>query len=297
MELNEKLREIRIQNNMSQEQLAEKLHVTRQTVSKWEQGINQPDIYTLKQYSQLFGVSLDELVGDAKQVKCPAEKRRVASKIIFLISTLLYIFCVILVFVLWRFVQDTIPMHWDIHGNVDRYGNKVEMLMHLLPLTVLYAISLCTFLVGRKNLGKPLPNLTTVSFVVIFSIVLAAQISYCIFMLCITAEYILAENIISYIYCIGGDLIFVVAIATHPKITPQNSIMGMRTNFTLTNPEAWEKVNNVSSICLAVAALTIIAINVIFISLWVALASTATLLVAVAIAYIYHEVVRRKMSD
>ena len=48
MELNEKLKELRIRSNMSQEQLAEQLHVTRQTVSKWEQGINQPDIYTLK---------------------------------------------------------------------------------------------------------------------------------------------------------------------------------------------------------------------------------------------------------
>ena len=67
MEYKEKLRELRVQNNMSQEQLAELLHVTRQTVSKWEQGVNQPDIYTLKQYSQIFGVSLDELVGDIEK--------------------------------------------------------------------------------------------------------------------------------------------------------------------------------------------------------------------------------------
>ena len=113
MEYNEKLKELRMQNNMSQEQLAEQLHVTRQTVSKWEQGINQPDIYTLKQYCAIFNVSLDELVGDIEKSPRHAQRRVKASKIIFLISTLLYIFTILLVVVLWRFLQDTLPMHWD----------------------------------------------------------------------------------------------------------------------------------------------------------------------------------------
>ena len=297
MELNEKLRELRIRSNMSQEQLAEQLHVTRQTVSKWEQGINQPDIYTLKQYSTIFGVSLDELVGDVSQTTNAANKRRKASKIIFLISTLLYIFSAMLIFVLWRFVQDTVPMHWDISGNIDRYANKVELLIHLLPLTVLYVISLITFLTGKKNLGKPLPNLATVSFVVIFSIVLSVQISYLIFMLCVTAEYLITDTLLQFIYCVIGAFVFVIGIATHPKITPQNTIIGMRTNFTLTNRVAWNKTNTLASICIPVAALIMIAINMIFSKLWITLTSPLILLVAAAIVYIYEEILKHKMKN
>ena len=297
MQYYEKLKELRMQNNMSQEQLAEQLHVTRQTVSKWEQGINQPDIFTLKQYATIFNVSLDELVGDVEQAKNPANKRRVASKIIFLISTLLYVFCVIIVFTLWRFLNDTIPMHWNIQGNVDRYANKVEILIYLIPLSALYIMALSTFLIGKKNIGKPLPNLTTVSFIVIFSTVLAAQIGFLIFLLCVNSEHIPTDNIMSFIYCVIGDLIFVVGIATHPRITPQNTIMGMRTNLTLTNVEAWNKINNVSSICMAVTALIMIAINMIFVQFWVALASPLLLLITVALVFIYHEVLRSKIKN
>ena len=297
MEYNEKLRELRVQHNMSQEQLAEQLHVTRQTISKWEQGINQPDIYTLKQYSQIFGLSLDELVGDVTKATNSANKRRRASNIMFLICTLLYIFSVIFVFVLWRFLQDTIPMHWDINGNIDRYGNKAEVLIHLLSLTVLYVTALGTFLIGKRNLGKPLPNLETASFLVIFSTVLAAQIGYLIFTLCIHAKYLIAENMMSFIYCLMSDLIFVIGIATHPKITPQNAIMGMRTNFTLTNAEAWKKINNVSSVCMAVTALIMIAINMIFVQFWVALASPLLLIVTVTVVFIYHEILKNKMCN
>ena len=296
MEYNEKLKNLRIQNNMSQEQLAEQLHVTRQTVSKWEQGINQPDIYTLKRYSQIFEISLDELVGDVKQVNNSADRRRKASKIIFLISTLLYIFCVLLVVILWRFVEDTLPMHWDINGNIDRYGNKAEIFLYLVPLTVLYVISLGTYLAGKKNLGKPLPNLATISLVVVFSIVLAAHICYLIFILCITAGYLLTDSLMSFICCLVGGLLFVIAIATHPKITPQNTIMGMRTNFTLTNDEAWKKINNVASICMAVAALAMIAMNMLFVQFWVALTSPLILIIAVSIVFVYHEILRKKMK-
>ncbi|MCH5156867.1 MAG: helix-turn-helix domain-containing protein [Clostridiales bacterium] len=296
MEYNEKLRELRIQNNMSQEQLAEQLHVTRQTVSKWEQGINQPDIYTLKQYATIFNITIDELVCDVeRQDNKPEIKRHKASKILFLISTLLYIFSVLVVFILWRFLQDTIPGHYNVDGVIDRYANKAEILLHLISLTVLYAISLSTFLIGKKNLGKPVPNLSTVSYIVIFSTVLAAQIGYLIFMMCLYVPCLIQDSVMSFIYCMVGDLIFVMGIATHPSITPQNTVLGMRTNFTLTNVEAWKKINNVSSICMAVSALIMITINMIFVQFWVALASPAILIITLVAVFIYHEVLRKQM--
>ena len=296
MEYNEKLKELRVSSNMSQEQLAEQLHVTRQTVSKWEQGVNQPDIYTLKQYATLFNVSLDELVGDGIDVKNPSAKRRKTSKILFLISTLFYIFSVMLVFVLWRFLQDTIPAHYNILGEVDRYGNKAEVLLHLISVTVLYAIALITFVQGRKNLGSALPSLCSVSFVVLFSVVLAMQIGYLTFVICFSAKYLMTDRWLQFVYCVIGALVFVIGIATHPKITPQNNILGVRTGFTLTNSEAWDKTNKMASICMPVAALLMIAVNMLATRLWLTLASTATLLIAAAVVYIYQAVLKNKLE-
>lgn len=62
MTLGEKIKELRIKNNLSQEDLASKLNVSRQAISKWEQDITLPDTNNLIMLSKLFGITLDELV-------------------------------------------------------------------------------------------------------------------------------------------------------------------------------------------------------------------------------------------
>ena len=52
----------RTEKGMNQEQLAERLHVTRQAVSNWETGKTQPDIETLTQLAECFGVSVEQLI-------------------------------------------------------------------------------------------------------------------------------------------------------------------------------------------------------------------------------------------
>lgn len=53
---------LRKQSNLTQEELAKKLHVTRQTVSTWETGKNMPSLETLHVLSQLFNISLEKLL-------------------------------------------------------------------------------------------------------------------------------------------------------------------------------------------------------------------------------------------
>lgn len=62
MELYEKLYELRRASGMSQEELAEKLGVSRQAVSKWESGTTQPELSKLIELSKLYSVSVDELL-------------------------------------------------------------------------------------------------------------------------------------------------------------------------------------------------------------------------------------------
>ncbi len=62
--------DMRTKNHLTQEQLAEKLFVTRQAVSRWENGDSIPNVETLKMMSQLFGISMDDLLGVKRNKIC-----------------------------------------------------------------------------------------------------------------------------------------------------------------------------------------------------------------------------------
>ena len=70
MELGNQIKAHRAALSLSQEELAEKVYVTRQTVSNWETSKSYPDIHSLLLLSALFDVSLDQLIkGDLETMK------------------------------------------------------------------------------------------------------------------------------------------------------------------------------------------------------------------------------------
>lgn len=58
----DKIKKLRKDNNMTQEDLADKLNVSRQTISKWETNVGVPDIDNIKAICNLFNISTDELL-------------------------------------------------------------------------------------------------------------------------------------------------------------------------------------------------------------------------------------------
>lgn len=74
MKFGEQIKEIRKSENLTQEQFAEKLHVTRQAVSNWENDKNLPDIEMLILISNEFHVSLDTLIKGDGQMNNVTEK-------------------------------------------------------------------------------------------------------------------------------------------------------------------------------------------------------------------------------
>ena len=67
VELQNQIKKYRANMDLSQEELAEKVYVTRQTISNWENGKSYPDIHSLLLLSNLFGISLDQLIkGDVE---------------------------------------------------------------------------------------------------------------------------------------------------------------------------------------------------------------------------------------
>ncbi|MBQ7050972.1 MAG: helix-turn-helix domain-containing protein [Firmicutes bacterium] len=70
METKDIILELRTQKGMSQDDLAEKVFVTRQAVSRWENGETTPNVETLKLLSKLFDVSINTLLGSPRQMIC-----------------------------------------------------------------------------------------------------------------------------------------------------------------------------------------------------------------------------------
>ncbi len=62
MTLGQKIKKLRNEKGLTQKDLADQVHVTFQTVSKWEKDENEPDVSTLKELSKLFDVTVDQLV-------------------------------------------------------------------------------------------------------------------------------------------------------------------------------------------------------------------------------------------
>lgn len=70
METKDILLELRMQKGLTQEELAEKVYVTRQAVSRWENGDTVPNTETLKVLSKFYGVSINTLLGSPRQLIC-----------------------------------------------------------------------------------------------------------------------------------------------------------------------------------------------------------------------------------
>ena len=80
MELNTKLKEARSPAGLTQEEVAEAIQVSRQTISNWETGKFYPDILSVIKLSDLYAISLDELLkGDNKMIEHLEESTDVVS--------------------------------------------------------------------------------------------------------------------------------------------------------------------------------------------------------------------------
>ena len=70
MDTKDILHQLRTQKGLSQDELAEQVFVTRQAVSRWENGETTPNVETLKLLSKLFDVSINTLLGAPRQLIC-----------------------------------------------------------------------------------------------------------------------------------------------------------------------------------------------------------------------------------
>ena len=99
MELNEKLQQLRKQKNLTQEELAQSLFVSRTAISKWESGRGYPSIDSLKAIAQFFNISVDELLsGEQLLTLAEADHKQKRSHLCDLLYGLLDISVLLLLF-------------------------------------------------------------------------------------------------------------------------------------------------------------------------------------------------------
>ena len=108
MEIGKKLKDARMRSGFTQDSVAEKVNVSRQTISNWENEKSYPDIISVIELSNLYSISLDELLkGDEKMMEHLEESTNVVKSTRKLIGAiLLNIITVILLITLSMFLPD-----------------------------------------------------------------------------------------------------------------------------------------------------------------------------------------------
>lgn len=246
MEISEKIKKLRTENNLTQDDLALKIHVSRQTISKWENNIVTPNLETLKVLAKVFNIDVIDFI-DSSQIKLKEEKYKKRSKRLFYINIILTIMTILSGFILYRGLYQTIPVHYDMFFNVTRYGNKIEYLVIPFLSLIFLGFSIYFDLYLTKNdMYKKQVNAYQITMLIMQSIIL-------LFTVFLGFKYNsnIGQTIMPIISGLSFSILLPIMIFSHPKFNAQNTILGFRTTFTLSNPSAWEKLNKTSSITLS----------------------------------------------
>lgn len=159
MDIGKKLQEARTKANLTQEQVAEALAVSRQTISNWENEKTYPDIKSVVVLSDLYNISLDNLLKDSEKSSSTnylnyleestntVKSKTKLSKIILVIAYL----------IIWAF---TILTFWLSSGSSDLVGHIIIFFWIILPVTM-FVISL---LIGLHNYWNKYKWLSPVVF-------------------------------------------------------------------------------------------------------------------------------------
>lgn len=122
MNLGKKIAELRKKNNLSQEELAEKVGVARQTISKWEIGDTTPDINQVKIISKIFNISIDELVDNdinnviVEKVSNTEKLAGITIKILKVFGIMIIVFITLIFLFVIIFMVDMPRKDYDIVG-------------------------------------------------------------------------------------------------------------------------------------------------------------------------------------
>ncbi len=159
----EKLFELRKVKGLSQEELAEKVDVSRQTVSKWEMGQSTPEMEKLIALSELFDISIDELVGkekDSNELNNSVidNKIKVKTKKSIVFKIIMILFVIYLISIVYKFSILTVWNNIGQSFNEENYSFTINMIGNNNLSNISSHAMYITLKIGDKILEEAIIN-------------------------------------------------------------------------------------------------------------------------------------------
>lgn len=204
MDIGNKLYELRKSKNLSQEELADKLNVTRQTISKWETNQSTPDFDKIVPLCEIYGISADELLKGIKQenIETPIDDSSKRKKKAIGISVGIFTYVIAI-----AFIMTSIPSF-----HLDPVIAAAIFLLILGIGTVIIVLS-CVFNRTKKIKKEESPKnkqvkqicdiiaiIVLILYLIISFLTMAWHITWIIWII-----YALIEKIVELIFNVGGE--------------------------------------------------------------------------------------------
>ena len=172
MEFCEKIKKIRTDNNLTQEQFAEKLFVSRTAVSKWESGKGYPSIDSLKYMSKLFSISIDNLLSSEEILDIAEQDKQQRLKknngFIFSAFDILSLFMIILP--LYESTVNNYIYSVSLFAKNDLFNYiKITYLVSYIILFIIGIVEIILNLLGKEKIHK---NLNIISLLIHLALIL-----------------------------------------------------------------------------------------------------------------------------
>ena len=168
-EFGEQLRKAREEKGITQQTLAENVYVTRQTISRYENGERYPDIVTLKKLSSVLGVSTDFLLGDDEIAKV-VEKNPIVDKPLFNNITIALYTLIVATYTI--FIINQTPMSAFIEEATSKGGS------YLWCVFFIQVLSICLFIYGLVVVLKGSMNPKKTGFIMMGFLILEGSKSF-----------------------------------------------------------------------------------------------------------------------
>ena len=201
MEFKEKIQNLRNKHNLTQEQLSEKLYVSRTAISKWESGKGYPNIDTLKDISKLFNVTIDDLLSSDEIINIAKEEQKINAKKtnnfvygLLDVVSILFIFLPIYANKVNNFIS-SVPL---INSNGTSVTIKILYMALLSILSLIGIIEIILNFIDNSKMQKVINKLSLhfqVISILIFAFSRQAYLTNIVFVLLIIKVILLFRNI------------------------------------------------------------------------------------------------------
>lgn len=169
------IKNLRLDHHMTQQTLADQLNVTNKTISKWETGRNLPDVEMIGKLSQIFNISVDELLTQRKGLRLKTKKflQILFIELILFVLMLLfvnqeYILYLVLTFALPNILIMMIAVIVSYFISLQSQWIKIFKYISYIALAIYD--TLCVMLILSSNIGAFLSPINPVTFYIIIMV-------------------------------------------------------------------------------------------------------------------------------